>query len=111
MRLKSGRIIKQNEIFSVDEVEIPGAFADLVQKLSAEEETPSPIADEPDGKVTKGKAEMTRRKGKKSEEDFRLQELEDKPGWFNIVDVLDRPVNEDPLELEEATELLETLKL
>ena len=104
-RLRSGKIVKPNEVFEADENEIPSAFADTLEKLGPAENVG-----------------MFRRKGKTASTTppppppvtYTAQPQLDKKGnpvkdKFDIVSADGKPINETALTEEAAQELLKTL--
>jgi len=84
-RLKNGRIIKPNQIFKAYPSEIPKAFTDLIKPLEDIKEEPVEIIDT-------------------------VYTLNSRSvGWWDVVDIDGKIMNENALRKEAAEELLNNL--
>ena len=111
-RLRSGKIIKPNQVFDAKEIEIPPAFKDLVEKVDPEEVSLTPVqpvkSTEVRRKSTKGKkAPLQEIEAKESE----FEAVEEEDGTFSVcLKSTQKAINEKPLTKEEAFQLVEDLE-
>jgi hypothetical protein len=85
-RMKSGKIIKPNQVFEASLDEIPAAFRDVIVPVDKlPEELPLEVVGMNYTVVSKG------------------------PGWYNVIDAQGKVVNEKSLRLPEAKALMESL--
>lgn len=97
-RLKNGKIIKPNQIFSTDPNEIPEAFSDSVIPLDPKEEVQE---DDTKEEATEETTEET---------NPRFEILHQGSGWYNVVNTASgKAANSKKLRADAAQELLEEL--
>lgn len=85
-RMANGKIIKRNQVFLATPDEVPVPFRDVVKAVD-------PIPEPELVPAVSG---------------YKLSEVSE--GWFNIVDVNGKPLNENPLNEEDARTLLDQLR-
>jgi hypothetical protein len=104
-RLANGKIVKPNETFQAFPEDIPAGFKDVVKALE-------PLPDEEPIETVSNfeleKAEQPEEKESPEGDDFELENRED--GKWNVVKTTTgKPINESPLEKEEAETLMASL--
>lgn len=87
-RLKSGKIIKPNQVFTAIVDDIPEAFRDVVVAMEDLPDEPPVIIDP-------------------IKDQYRIES--DSTGKFNIIDVHGKVINENPLSPNEAQEMYNSL--
>ena len=109
LRLKSGVVVKENEVFFAYPEDIPDAFRDTIVPTNPDETVKKTfkkhgIVEDKIPVYKKVKTELT-------EEEVKAytKEGKDVPVLYNIVDKQNKVVNEEPLEKEEADLLLKDL--
>ena len=90
-RTKKGKIIKPNETFLAYPEDIPDAFKDTIIPV----EEPPEVEPEPDETD--------------AEEYYLIEERENAPGWFDVVNADGKAINETALREKDAKELLKRL--
>lgn len=100
-----GLIIKPGEKFLMDEGRLPEAFMDCVEELDAA------------GTASKPKKKVKKKLPPPPDVVYTLEPIEAEKGakkdaevMYNVIDVDEKVVNDDPLTKEAAEELIDTLK-
>lgn len=93
-RLKSGKIVKPNEVFQCYEIEIPEKFFNHVNPIDAT------------GNVIPKTLYVKKESEKPS---YQFTAVERSPGWWDVVNESEKPINETALRKADADKLIQSL--
>lgn len=95
------KIIKPGQKFRADEHDIPLAFKDLVELLEKEDE---PEKEKPGAKLQDEDLDMSLK-----DDQYVIEKVS--TGWWNVVDLDGKVMNDKALRFDKARELLDALKV